>query len=67
MPLETLMAALPSVKEDDIDLWVDCNILYRHTVPSGVGTACMEVVELALPVDAVAHFASNIIESRASH
>ena len=60
MPLNALMTALPSVREAEIDVWVDLGILCRHAVPSVGGN--VEVVELAFPVDAVACFASNTVE-----
>ena len=63
MPIDTLMKALPSVSESDIGNWVDLSILYRHTVPADGGS--MDVVELAIPIDAVAHFAINTIEPQA--
>lgn len=64
VPLNALVAALPFVRSSDIDKWVDLSILYKHVAPMASG-ATVDVVELAVPVDAVAHFARNTIEPQA--
>lgn len=64
VPLRFLMTELPSIHDAEIGEWVDQSILFRHTANSTAESESMEVIELAVPVDAVAHFSRCTIQPR---